>query len=733
MRPRGCPPKASRRRIRTEYAGRSARSDDHASQHRVDLYVQDNDDEWSSSCDSCYVIAIDVIITSGDTYIRYGGEDSADIYYTISPNDPDIRSSSALVIKDSSQNTIRTIDLGPYLGSQSTSWDGRKDDGSPAPAGTYSAVVRMTVAFGGGTFYSNSYSITVVNVAITDYDPYLGHPPGDWGPEADIYFSITPQSIADSYRVWLVIRDSSQTPIYSLDLGETLGSRWTCWQGHRDDQSLAPAGEYKASIELRIGPGGSFIISASQYILVVYASICPNDDSSPIPVPDWTSPSRLAPGLILPVDLAGDDPPGQDYWEQFVHTSLTPVSSTAHFLCPKGEVSISNSSTLRMRDGSSPSGWFSTSIIYDAGVPAYFEIDGLSPNTAIITIAAKTNEGAVIAQDHMHVLVTDTVSHCPGGTSGTVWRPGTGSGFGGADGDIFASQAGYQGYSVSTIIDDDPTGFGGCTLSAYKSLSSSSALHIMGPPGSPASGHPAVYGTQAACYAWMGTEAMSVVQVEGELYCVLADGDWLEANFAPGLNTTNAIVNWALSRSDSYYGAAGGRWSIGYSASADAGNDYEPTTELLLTRMNGSDGNGMLRTAGEAWGAGQFPSSVSMSGNSWTTLCPAPVEDSPTWPVTLDGDGNHFACIIFDTYMNTSLTNGLVSLPSGSVVGSQYWTVEIGYGKYVLGFEYEIDNGQGHGSVKARTDYIKSGGKEMDGNRRAANGYPPEDDVTWQY
>lgn len=693
----------------TQYGSPTSRRFTTPARYRLDLYVQDNDNEWSSSWDSCYVTAVDVTITNGDEYMHYGGSDQADIYYTILPNDPDLRCSSTLLIKDSSQNTIRTISLGPNVGSQYTSWDGLKNDGSPAPWGTYTAVIQMTVAYGGPTFYSNSHSITVVRLVIYDREPFLGVPAGDFGECEDVYYQILPESIPDSYRIWLVVRDwDTQEVVWSADVGNTLGYGQASWCGGLTLGGVAPPGRYEAAIQLRIDPSGSTILSSNYADFdVVWLAAGPSP-------------------LVLPLDLGGDTPEGQ------VPTNL--IRSIDVDLDPFVglEVTLSQNGIVQLYDGSGP---ITPPKTYNTYPPlSSLGADGVSLGFVTVTFRAKTQSGQIITQRSVDIIVTEPISHCPTGTIGTIWKPGIGPDFDGTDGQTFTDMTRIQGYTITMIEDADQYGFGGCTLAAYKGLSASSLLHFMGPPDAQSWGHPAVYGTQSACIAWKGAEAMPVWQVEGDVWCVIATSSWLTTNFAPGLDATKAIVHWALGSSDAYKNYAGGRWRVGYSGSAYAGTAFQPTTEQLLRRMNGTQFGGTRRTAGEAWGAGaDFPSATVMDGNPWTTLCPAPIESNATYPqVVPQRTGSYWCGIIFDTYMDTTITGGLKSVPGGNSLGNWYPYTQ--FGSHVLGFTYYIYSLPYQArTIRAEASGIVGGGKSMDGNRVAPNGENPADNLTWQY
>ena len=113
-------------------------------------------------------VRIDDALPNRDTddYMAYQGE-PADIYYTIEPDSWWLsyytRYVVDLVIKDQSGITVRMVRLAGGLGPKHTSWDGKKDDGSWAPPGTYTATIKLTIP-SKGRWYSQAHSITVVHV-----------------------------------------------------------------------------------------------------------------------------------------------------------------------------------------------------------------------------------------------------------------------------------------------------------------------------------------------------------------------------------------------------------------------------------------------------------------------------------------------------------------------------------------------------------------------------------------
>jgi len=363
-------------------------------------------------------------------------------------------------------------------------------------------------------------------------------------------------------------------------------------------------------------------------------------------------------------------------------------------------------------------------------------VDGVTPGSnPDITLTYKDSQGNTLAQDEVKVLVTETVSKAPKSSVGHIWC-GLAQ-LGDDDGEEFENGITPQGFSVTWFRDSqhDDDNFEDCTFENYKELCNCGALHVIchGEVGL----HYAVYAdTLDACVQWIGDEEdMEAVDHPQWGPGVAVSSSWLRNNFSATLNTNRAITHWAICRSAtaglgrSVKEAAGGRWCIGY-RNVTSMIECLNTARRLLKRMNGTWENGTLRTVGEAWAAGAFSDNVRMDGNKWTTLCPVPIEQNATWPDSDPGERHGWGCIIFDTYMDdTASAEDALVCTSGGPISDQSWCGDTGYGKFVLGFNYDNTSGGG-ASLKAVADYCTDhGGKKMDGDRVADNG----DDRTWDY
>ncbi len=167
----------------------------------------------------------------------------------------------------------------------------------------------------------------------------------------------------------------------------------------------------------------------------------------------------------------------------------------------------------------------------------------------------------------------------------------------------------------------------------------------------------------------------------------------------------------------------------------------------FLQRMNGKTDNSEKRTAGEAWDNNKnyylhyvFPPdsmqgkvNAKMDGNDWTTLCPAPMKESPVWPQSNPGNRKGAGCIIFDTYMNDCVEDDPVYRLSGRNITDSGWIENT---KASFGWRFKF--GSTGGTTKMKADGIMCNsyhegiinlGRELDGDRKTPN----KDHKEWSF
>ena len=286
-------------------------------------------------------------------------------------------------------------------------------------------------------------------------------------------------------------------------------------------------------------------------------------------------------------------------------------------------------------------------------------------------------------------------------------------------------------YSVN-IYEDEGDEFdgdcGACTLENYKNLANAGALCVFN-HGSTDYTYPIGFDSPEACNAWInGEQGMVAYEVAEDQWRVKVDTNWLNQNWEEQLDENHAFVFWASCYSATIMNYAGGCVSFGYSTTV---TDFTAGQQIqtLLHRMEGGYPDVTKRSAGAAFNAGGLGSALTMSGGGWSTLYPTPIAVSACWPDSDPGLRTGWGCLIFDTYMDISSPPGSALVcENGGPISNVQWCGDTGYGKYVLGFNY--DNTGGGASLRAVADYCTDeGGKPMDGDRETPNG----DDYSWQY
>jgi len=457
---------------------------------------------------------------------------------------------------------------------------------------------------------------------------------------------------------------------------------------------------------------------------------------------------ELAPGCVLPVNLFGDGA-GSDKVAR-VRLSIEPDD------LEKGSVTLQAGPGIQFWESAAQSGAIVLPAVYDPpkDLPDELYVDGTVRNSnPDVELVFKDEDGDEVYTDRLKISVTETPSWSPAKKdTAYVWSslPSLGT----ADGVEFENQLKDQGFTVTWR--SDPTGasdnnFGGCTFANYRDMRACGIFTVIshGEKG----GHLAVYAQdspagKAAVDAWRGVEAniitVRTADASGSFYTARVSSTWLSGNWKPHLDSNRSIALWSICYSatgsateTSVKDAAGGRWRSGY---------VEPTNETeakgvnkrFLERMNGSDGflgfgAGKKRTAGGAYESGSgYTANLRMGGNSWTTLCPSPMLDAAVFPTTSPGVRKGWGCVIFDTYMNDTISaqDAVVKL-SGCPTSNFRW-VGTAAGNYIVGFDYDNTAGSG-ATMRAVSDKCKNqdadGGRKLDGNRQKPNG----DDRDWSF
>jgi hypothetical protein len=463
-----------------------------------------------------------------------------------------------------------------------------------------------------------------------------------------------------------------------------------------------------------------------------------------------------SPGLVIAKDLEGDGPSRDDVRESRVRVSPQ-LSGGAVELSAGSGIALWNDRAKSNRIGL-------PAALPASAVPASLWVDGTEKNTLpAITLTYQhpnsSGDEISITSDTIQVLVTETPSWSPAKKNTVnVWLPlktpfndNPGNDLGWGDADLFLDLIKDQGWQAVARY-EDTTGdkddkFETCTIDNYLKMKDTGMAYVVshGEPGA----HDAVYAAytpagKAAIDAWIAGQPGMTCETWRPpnnpnypvgCYVAKVPGSWMTSHWKQTLNKNKAIFMWGICYSDSIKDAAGGRWRSGYVNPTNEG-ECEGVNEQFLKRMNGTFDSARKRTAGEAWGGGAgYTSNVRMSGNGWTTLCPAPMAERRVWPAG-SAFGFGFGCIIFDTYMNDTRSPGdaLIRTMGGPTCNHRWGpeTVEDAGTKFLLGFDFENPPGVSTRMIAVATECTNKdpdGGRELDGDRVA----PHKDPADWGY
>ncbi|MDX9792907.1 MAG: hypothetical protein RBU24_05345 [Kiritimatiellia bacterium] len=360
--------------------------------------------------------------------------------------------------------------------------------------------------------------------------------------------------------------------------------------------------------------------------------------------------------------------------------------------------------------------------------PAHVWVDGVATGVVSLAYSAIMN-GQVLASDRIRLTVIPPASYAPGGGSfAVIWAPlmtennvNTDNDVGWLDGEYLADELSSQGWP-EVVWYKDETGdtdleFGTCTVENYLNMRNAGLICVTASHGAPGYHH-AVYapyteeGRQLIenwCSANIGMSCRSVLPTTNSpaqpgYYFARVSSAWMQSNWKPCFDTNRAITVWSICNSGTSIGqmysvkeGAGGRWRIGYTVPTSA-FDNCVVNKKFFQFMNGKQGDGLRRTAGTAWNGGDEYAGygVTMSGNPWTTLCPAHIPANawlPLWqfpePGTTARKGKGWGCVLFDTYVSGNVSAvSVIQQLEGTAIAEVSW-ISVGVGKRGLGFGYD--------------------------------------------
>ena len=383
-----------------------------------------------------------------------------------------------------------------------------------------------------------------------------------------------------------------------------------------------------------------------------------------------------------------------------------------------------SSGTARFADGPTSEGlsqtWYGTSVWVNPG--------SLATNYTVTCQAIETPE----YRDVAGLVVSREIAWTPAGDKIYVWSPIAEDAFGNGFYNALTAPDKYQGWSCSVInpvtkfFDPDPTDddFGTCTLANLKAMANGGILFVQ-THGQVGVLEIARCATETAANAWKGSEPNMDVMPgpipETNYWSVLVYPKWFSNNWKPSLDQRKAIIFLeACYSADGYPSIASGVG--GKTALATHDEQYGPVVDEvfrgILGYMTGTStsAENEKRVAKNAYASLSSASKTMVkladNGDGLSTLCPTP---QSVFPTTTEESKAKWGCILFDSYMDNSVSAVTAVVPITGTIGTRSWK-ENGTGSFFIDF---LHSGSGV-SVEAIGNKCRSAGGgagvPMDGN-----------------
>ncbi|MFA7054493.1 MAG: hypothetical protein WC328_15880, partial [Kiritimatiellia bacterium] len=260
----------------------------------------------------------------------------------------------------------------------------------------------------------------------------------------------------------------------------------------------------------------------------------------------------------------------------------------------------------------------------------------------------------------------------------------------------------YQGWSysmtnpVTWFSDPDPADddFGTCTLANLKAMSNGGIVAVL-THGQIGQVEIARCATEAAAMAWKSSEA-DMVAVPGPLpatnyWSVIAFPAWFSRCWKPSLDQRKTIVFLEVCYSSDGYpsiaSSVGGQTvfsSYGSAEGATTDAAFLDVIDKMHTTV--ATPNKSRRVAASAFSASSVltQNAISLLGDGLSTLCPAPQTVFPASPVEARSG---WGCILFDSYMDSSVSADTAVILTAGTVGTRSWGGN-GQGHFYVSFPH---------------------------------------------
>jgi hypothetical protein len=202
---------------------------------------------------------------------------------------------------------------------------------------------------------------------------------------------------------------------------------------------------------------------------------------------------------------------------------------------------------------------------------------------------------------------------------------------------------------------------------------------------------------------------MYVIESATNAWIVYANSAWFQSNWKSSLDQNNAIVFLGVCHSvDGYDNIAtnvGGKTVFGAHGSAD-GYVVDSAFKEIIQFMNGTLST-RYRNANRAYEniSSFYKGTVKLMGDGLNTLCPAP---QGVFPLTGIEKTAGWGCILFDSFMDTSVSANIAVVPSIGTIGVRSWG-----GNFSGSFYIEFPHSGAGVSVEAVSDKCRSAGGQQ--------------------
>jgi hypothetical protein len=397
---------------------------------------------------------------------------------------------------------------------------------------------------------------------------------------------------------------------------------------------------------------------------------------------------------------------------------------------PKGQVAFAGSST-NILYSLEPGSW--TNCVWTISSTADLLADGLT-STPIYPFYVGTNVwvnpgtvgtnftitcsavGFAGLDAKAGLVVSREIAWTPKGKSIYVWEPINDGNFATNFLATLCSSETYQGWSYSTtnpvtyFSDSDPTDDDceTCTLANFKGMVNGGIIAVL-THGDTGTLEVVRFASESVANTWKGSEPNMYVIASSNSASIFATAAWFQNNWKNSLTESNSIVFISACHAadgyDSIASSVGGR-TVFAPHGSPSGPQIDESYQIIISLMNGTfyPHKNYQRVACNAYALATEPvkALISYFGSGLSTLCPAP---QSVFPLSSAQVKARWGCILFDSYMDGSVSAGTAVVQKTGTVGVRSWGCNLS-GSFFIDF---LHSGTG-ASVEALGDKCRSAG-----------------------